>query len=199
MGIKFDATQLTKISFNGTPLTKVTFNGTEVWPVEKYILNTTDESSYYWNCEGTPASGTNLNWGTGDPSPVLIPYVEFDVTNYSKCTVRVRGNVTNTPSGQVTSHTYILVGFEDSRDICMTSPCNGLIVDRWETVENEVSIGSGQIGKIDPNNQAIGYTEFGEVTLDISQLTGIQTLKMICGGAFQNKGLLYITKIHLHN
>lgn len=128
----------------------------------------------------------NNGWGVAEcqTDSSTATWNQIDCTGYNYCTIRIKGTVESTPSGSIADHTYIKIGFTDERSEAIE------VVHKWVSTE-EGNIGSGQKG--------LASKKWYDLEIDISTLTGVQTLNVFIGGAYENGGYLHCSKITMHN
>ena len=187
MALRLDDSITQIFCASGMEITKVVrkSDGVTLWekiPPIIVLFDTKDNGieTRRWYREAKP----NNKWGTANcqTNKVSDTWNVIDCTDYKYCTVRIKGNVESTPSGATVNHTYIKIGFTDKYTEAVE------VVDRW----TNDSGGSGQSG--------LAYNKWYDLELDISNLTGVQTLNVFIGGAiYENGGYLHCSKITLHN
>lgn len=167
-----------KINCNKT-LNKINVNGVTVWSNTKVLFNTNDsETQYMWKRD----DGNGWGKATALKGSSANSFNVIDCTGYSKCIVRIKGNISGTPAPDTVNNSYARIGF--------TSDYNSAtnVLHKW----NDSSGGSGADG--------VAYDTWHDLTLDVSALTGNQTLNVFFGGAtFGNTGVLYCSKITMTN
>lgn len=139
--------------------------------------NTTETRRWY------RSTSPNNGWGTAtcQTNGTTDTWNQIDCTGYSKCIVRIKGEVTSEPSGTTVNNTDIKIGFTNSYSDAVT------VVNKWNNINDK----SGQNG--------LAYNKWYNLEIDVSALTGVQTLNVFIGGAYQNGGYLYCSKITMRN
>ncbi len=89
------------------------------------------------------------------PNSALAPFVIIDGTGYTKCVVRVQGEIYGTPGGATVNNSYIAIGFSNDWE----SPDLVKVVRKW----NDAAGGSGQDG--------VAYRKWYNVVLDMEKFT----------------------------
>lgn len=159
-----------------------------VWKRATVVLFDTNDSTasgcHMWYRAATAANG----WGTAEcfANGAAATWNKIDCTDYTKAIVRINGNISSTPSGATVNHTYIAIGFTTDYSKAVK------VVDKGTTAHT------------DDNNQTVidstwqegaAYNTWYDLEIDVSALTGVQTLNVFVGGAYQNGGTLYCSKI----
>lgn len=120
----------------------------------------------------------------------------FDVTNYKYCTVTVTGGIPVQPSGSQSNYLYLYIGFDLDHKTQLG------VRHTWD--DSSGNIGSGdQVSGIIYNTSdwvsANTANVWATTTIDISGLTGTQTLKLITDHSYVSSGWCRIKYIKLHN
>lgn len=152
------------------------------------LFDTGDTKTYGWGRNPTPSNG----WGA---APAFDPgghdgtdgysttWDKIDCTDYDTCTIRINGYISSEPGGATVNNTYARIGFTTDYEKAIGQYNGENILHKWNNT-------SGEEGK-----DGLAYDTWGEVILDVSQLTGIQQLNVFFGGAYQNGGFLWCSKI----
>ncbi len=151
----------------------------------KVLFNTNDSTTYSWNRNTTPNNG----WGLATPNNTIIS--KIDCTDYNTCTVRIKGEITSMPSAATSAWSHIRIGFTDNYNNAIEVVAKNA---RWRPsteddpeYPNDVYLGGGQEG--------LAYNTWYDLKIDVSKLTGTQTLNVFIGGSYQNGGWLACSKI----
>lgn len=188
MGLKVNGTDITDVQaiLNNTTqainVVNVISGGvtSTVWARLKVIFDTGDTYKYRWRRDLTANNG----WGkaTCQTNNVTDTWNKLDCTNYKYCTVRIKGSIDSLPSGSTSNSTDIRIGFTEDYTKAVT------VVTKWAD-------GSGE----SVSQDGLAYGKWYDLTLDISALTGVQSLNVFIGGAYQNSGTLDCSKITMHS
>ena len=167
------------INFNGNPVNILKLNDDVVWTAAPIVLlDTNDAKTYYWQRDLVANNG----WGEATPRQTDFADIvnAINCYGYNYCTVRINGNITSTPSGNTQNTTSIRVGFT-------------------EDYAEAVTVASKYAGSSQNGTGGEAYNKWYDLTLDISAFNGEQPLNVFIGGAYQNAGILYCSKITLHH
>lgn len=161
---------------------------TTVWTRTKELLNTLDAKTHYWRRE------TGNNWGVAvcKTNSDNASWNMIDCTNYKYCTVRINGNIDGNAGGSTANHTFIKIGFTGDPSQAIGTVNGENLVHKWN------STASGNIGS---GTDGVAYDKWYDLTIDISNLTGLQTLNAFVGwdSLSGHSGTLYCSKIIMHN
>lgn len=143
---------------------------------DKVYFDTLDGVQYSWR-------GVNQSMeAVGGWSP------QVDCTGYTKCIVRIKGEIQPGGDDGIAFHSYITVTFSnDPQSNNPATPVQHVVIADWGTsVENKV--------------YGPAYNTWYNCVIDISQLTGVQTLKAISwGSGVANSALLYVSRLTTSN
>lgn len=164
-----------------------------LWLRDTAVLFERTETSTY--CDYRWHGSSSNSWKkmtcyTNTNNSVVATWNEIDCTDYNYCTVRINGSISSTPSGNIADHTYIKIGFTTNHSDAIRKVDDENLVHKWASTE-EGNIGSGTEG--------LAYKKWYDLTIDVSELTGVQTLNAFIGGANNNVGTLHCSKITMHN
>lgn len=126
----------------------------------------------------------------------LKPIRSFDVTGYKYCTVVVTGGIPVQPSGSQSNYLFLYIGFDLDHKKQLG------VRHTWD--DSSGNIGSGdQVSGIIYNTSdwvsANTSNVWATTTIDISDLAGVQTLKLITDHSYVSSGWCRIKYIKLHN
>ena len=145
--------------------------------------NATETRRWYVKKDSIISGSTN-SWFTSEcqTDEVTDVWNQIDCTDYNYCTVRVKGNITSVPSSATVNTEYIKIGFTDDRTKAI------------EVVKKSANADGSEVSQ-----SGLASNKWYDLTIDISALTGVQTLNVFIGGSYQNGGYLHCSKITMHN
>lgn len=113
---------------------------------------------------------------------------QVDCSGYTKCIVRVKGEIKPGDSEGIAWHSYITLTFSnDPQTNNPATPAHHVVIADWgSSVENKV--------------WGPAYNKWYNCVIDISQLTGVQTIKAFSwGSGAADSALLYISRLATSN
>lgn len=159
------------------------------WQRNTTVLFDNNDAQYYCWRQG---NRTAYGWGTataclyGDTNSSSTFNV-IDCTDYSYCVVRIYGNVTGDPSGATVNNGYVRIGFTTDPEAAIGSVDGTYLAHRY----NNTSGGSSDEGLI--------VNGFYDLVIDVSTLTGTQTLNVFSGDSYGVGCIVWCSKITLTN
>lgn len=123
-----------------------------------------------WGLATCQINGTEASWN------------RIDCTDFNRCVVRIKGNIESTPSMNTVNHTYIKIGFTEDSD------------EAVEVVKKSANSDATEVSQ-----SGLAYNKWYDLEIDVSALTGMQTLNVFIGGSYQNGGYLHCSKIVMSN
>lgn len=145
-----------------------------------FDTNDNETETRRWYLKKDSNNGTTNGWFTAacQTDEVTDNWNQIDCTDYNYCTVRIKGNITSIPSSATVNTEYIKIGFTD---------------DRNEAVEVVKKSANGDASEV--SQSGLASNKWYDLTIDVSALSGIQTLNVFIGGSYQNGGYLHCSKI----
>lgn len=160
------------------------------------LLNTNDNERYYWNGGNivyTAPDGYSTTWYKMDAWVAGFQnddWISVDCTDYNTCTIRVYGQIISHPKGTTSPKAYIRAGMTDDFESATTLVLAegyghwGDTDNGWQFIHDGCSY------------SGVANNKWYDLTLDVSELTGMHNLKAFIGGNAQNHvGYLYCSKI----
>lgn len=159
-----------------------------VWKRDTAVLfDTNDETIYQWYRAEKAAQGWGLASDVSSEG-ILSP---IDCTDYTTCTVRIRGAMVSKPSASTVAENHIRIGFTDNYEEAITVVTRHTTWRKSSAEEpeypNDVMLTDEQFGP--------AYDVWYDLVLDVTELTGYRNLNVFTGGSYFNGAYLGCSKI----
>lgn len=151
----------------------------------KVLFDLLDASNYFWNTSGGGSAPYSLTAYGG-----LENYVNVDTTGYRYLIVRCKGTIDGTPSGATGNWAYLGLTFSnDPSTNNSDTPVVNVVNKHTSSLDGDQGL-SGS-----------AYNKWYNAYIDISALTGVQTLKCYIYNSFLTNGggTLWCSKMTLTN